>query len=79
MKKTEFLHIFDDAIKNEDIRYIEVEVENPQSSEFTSFGRKMFTEEYNYYNNNYDENMQLNSSKEDKVKNIRLLKDLAQL
>lgn len=79
MKKTEFLHIFDDAIKNEDIRYIEVEVENPQSSEFTSFGRNMFTEEYNYYNNNYDENMQLNSSKEDKVKNIRLLKDLAQL
>ncbi len=79
MKKTEFLHIFDDAIKNEDIRYIEVEVENPQSSEFTSFGRNMFTEEYNYYNNNYDENMQLNSSKEDKVKNIRLLKDLAEL
>lgn len=79
MKKTEFLHIFDDAIKNEDIRYIEVEVENPQSSEFTSFGRNMFTEEYNYYNNNYDENMQLNSSKEDKIKNIRLLKDLAEL
>ncbi|WP_055069994.1 hypothetical protein [Clostridium massiliamazoniense] len=79
MKKTEFLHIFDDAIKNEDIRYIEVEVKNPQSSEFTSFGRNMFTEEYNYYNNNYDENMQLNSSKEDKVKNIRLLKDLAEL
>ena len=79
MKKTEFLHIFDDAIKNEDIKYIEVEVENPQSSEFTSFGRNMFREEYNYYSNSYDENMQLNSSKEDKVKNIRLLKDLAEL
>lgn len=79
MKKTEFLHIFDDAIKNEDIKYIEVEVENLQSSEFTSFGRNMFREEYNYYSNSYDENMQLNSSKKDKVKNIRLLKNLAEL
>lgn len=79
MKKTEFLNILDDAIENENIKYIEVEAENPESSEFTSFGRNMFKREYDYYKNSYDEDMQLNTYKDEKVVDLRLLNSLDDL
>lgn len=61
MNKKKFLKIFEMAIASEDITDITVRVSEPMGSNNITFGRDKFNEMYEYYKNNYDDDMRLKS------------------
>lgn len=61
MNKKKFLRIFEMAIASEDITEIIVKVFEPIGHKIITFGRDEFNEKYEYYKNNYDDEMRLKS------------------
>lgn len=62
MNKKKFLRIFEMAIESEDITEIIIKVRQPIGGyETITFNRERFNEKYEYYKNNYDDDMRLKS------------------
>lgn len=62
MNKKKFLRIFEMAIASEDITEITIKVRHPIGGyKIITFNRERFNEKYEYYKNNYDDDMRLKS------------------
>lgn len=70
MNKSCFLDIFKTAMDIEDIEFIGVKVQQENGFEIIIFDREMFESKYNYYNNAYNENMELKACNKIKIVNI---------